>query len=454
MAFMVRVIVCGTQKPAYIVGIRSIAISTVLNHPTKRAAPPKAHSTLPTVVPADLPRVRRKDFDPYLKDIAPHWATFQRSRQYAKRARSASIAPDVDASFEAQSPTSVSMSLESIQTTKVHPSMASLDMVPDIFFSPDFNLTNPATFALVTEQTQTVDEVGNMSSEQDLASISYSLPLLEKLSHYADTVEGHLVQEIQARSSSFFSALTNLHDLQSESERCLRKIVDLKAMLQQIDEKGAKKGLELAREANKISRIQRLEDGVELVRHIQDRRAIAQGLTNAADWKDALTVVEDIRSLLEIKADLETNPSTRDLGQSQRLPPVGEEEVGDRTNDEVSATKNLSAVIRDVSIPSLHAFSSLPDDLREMTLKIAMTLSREFADVTMHDLSMRIAANGPEPELDDEEALLERLNSLVVGISRTGDGGVKDALDKWREVVLREVETVIEQVWCPVSESH
>lgn len=423
------------------------AISTVLNHPTKRAAPPKAHSTLPTVVPADLPRVRRKDFDPYLKDIAPHWATFRRSQQYAKRARSASIVPDgaLDATSEAQSPTSVSMSLESVQTTRVQSSMASLDTVPEIYFSPDFNLTHPATFALVTEQNRPTDDGGNISFEQDPASISYSLPLLEKLSHYADTVEGHLVQEIQARSSSFFSALTNLHDLQSESERCLRKIVDLKAMLQQIDEKGAKKGLELAREDNKISKIQRLEDGVELVRHIQERRTIAQGLTNAGDWKDALNVVEDIRSLLDMKTDHAAVSSTQEPGRDQRLPPVGEEEASDRVNEEISATKKLSSVIRDVSIPSMHAFSSLPDDLRDMTLKIAMTLTREFADVTMHDLALRIAANGPDQELDDEEALLERLNSLVVGLFRTGDGGVKDALDKWREVVLRKVEEVIEQ---------
>ena len=60
------------------------AISTVLNHPHKRHAPPKAHSSLPSVPPADLPRVRRKDFDSYLKAITPEWEKYQQNSQLGK----------------------------------------------------------------------------------------------------------------------------------------------------------------------------------------------------------------------------------------------------------------------------------------------------------------------------------------------------------------------------------
>ncbi|KIM71977.1 hypothetical protein PILCRDRAFT_16564 [Piloderma croceum F 1598] len=60
------------------------AISTVLNNPHKKQAPPKAHSSLPSVTPADLPRVRRKDFDSYLRAVAPEWERFEHNSQLGR----------------------------------------------------------------------------------------------------------------------------------------------------------------------------------------------------------------------------------------------------------------------------------------------------------------------------------------------------------------------------------
>src|ERR1700722_1907702 len=67
-------------------GCRSsqVAISTVLNNPHKLQAPPKAHSPLPSVVLAEFPRVRRKDFDTYLLAVGPEWS---RLENHAKAAR-------------------------------------------------------------------------------------------------------------------------------------------------------------------------------------------------------------------------------------------------------------------------------------------------------------------------------------------------------------------------------
>ncbi|KAG8799942.1 hypothetical protein FRC18_008154, partial [Serendipita sp. 400] len=355
------------------------AISTVLNHPTKRAAPPKAHSTLATVVPADLPRVRRKDFDPYLKDISPHWEVFQRNLEHTARKRNNSITQydDVEADNEEQalSPLSPSMKMDSVQTARGRRTMAALDTVPAIFFEPGFNLTNPELFAHVTEQSTSEGHL-----VQDPAAISYSVPLMEKLSHYADTVEGHLVQEIQARSSSFFSALTNLHDLQSESERCLKKISELKVMLNQIDEKGAKKGLELVREDNKVSYLQRLEGGVKLVKEVHSMRGIAQGLAGAGEWRDALNVVENVQSLM---TPISSSDQTTVAGPEMQLPTVGEESPGEESTFETSrpaSTNKLPTALQEVSLHSLRAFESLPNDLRDLTVKIASTLSHEFAE--------------------------------------------------------------------------
>lgn len=425
-----------------------VAISTVLNHPTKRAAPPKAHSTLPTVPPADLPRVRRKDFDPYLKDISPQWDAFQLSLAHITRERSnsASVVDATGTDSIPISPISPSTSIVSTRTTRARP-MPSLDTVPAIFFDPDFNLANPETFALVTEISVTNSGPRGPFADQDPASISYSVPLLEKLSHYADTVEGHLVQEIQARSSSFFSALTNLHDLQSESERCLRRIADLKSMLQQIDEKGAKKGLELVREDQKMVQLQRLEDGIKLVKDVQEMRTIAKGLAGAGEWSHALNVVENVRALMDYSPpDAEFSRKT-----SSQLSTVGEEEpiaLSPSPGPPPLDTSKLPAAIRDVSLRSLRAFAALPAELRTLSTQIVSALADEFAAVTRHDLNLRTEGtlDGKNAKVEDEQPLEERLLPLLEGLMRAGENGLKDGLERWREAVLSEVRLSVKRV--------
>jgi vacuolar protein sorting-associated protein 54 len=330
-----------------------------------------------------------------------------------------------------------------------------LDTVPAVFFDPDFSLVDPVTFALVTEQLHS--NLDNGSLEQDPASISYSVPLLEKLSHYADTVEGHLVREIQDRSAAFFSALTNLHDLQTESERCLRRITELKSMLTQVDEKGAKKGLELVREDMKVSHLTRLEDGVKLVKDIQNMKAIAQGLASAGEWNDALNMVENLHALLDPTPRGQTPPA----GETQRQyhSPIAEEEEESAAQPKPSPTPSrntvrskLPAALRDVSLQKLQAFVSLPADLRILTTQIASTLSDDFAAVSRQDLILRAEESEHRQSQgrarEDEHALRERFVPMLTGLLRTGDNGLKEGLEKWREVLMADVRSAVKKV-CP-----
>ena len=50
-----------------------------MNNPHKKSAPPKAHAAVPAVPPAELPRVRRKDFDAYLRAVGPEWDRFHKN---------------------------------------------------------------------------------------------------------------------------------------------------------------------------------------------------------------------------------------------------------------------------------------------------------------------------------------------------------------------------------------
>ncbi|KAG6880246.1 hypothetical protein C0992_001814 [Termitomyces sp. T32_za158] len=296
-----------------------------------RHPPPKPHSHLPPVVPAVLPRVRRQDFDPYLRAIDHDWSHFQLS------------------SAQRQTP----------------PPNSPLHSVPDVFFSHSFSLDDPRTFSAVT-------------ADADPTSLADSLPLLEKFSHYADTVEQHLVLEISHRAPSFFAALTNLHDLHAESEHCLERIASLRRLLTDLDNNSAKKGLDLVRRQARVANIAVAADAVKQVASVVEMGRLARALVSAAQWTNALAVI-----------------------------------------DEMDAMRNQ----QNLPLSSLRAYAALPQHLRDLSAEIAAALSSEFVAVLQDHLSK-----------DDDAQLRDRLRPVIQGLVRTR--AVKEGLLAWREVVL------------------
>lgn len=331
-----------------------------------------------------------------------------------------------------QTPTT-STAPQLFRSTSAHP-IPSLETVPPIFFDAAFNFGNPATFALVTEQPSTTDS----SSGQDIdpASISHSLPLLEKLSHYADTVEQHLVREVQARSSSFFEALGNLHDLQSESERCLKRIGELKGMLKDVDEKQAKRGLEIVRSEFQIEEMVKVEEGVKVMKDVNNMKGIAQGLVAAGEWRDALNVIENIQHLWD-------HTSTEAL--AAHLPPTtlatGLAAVAESPLP--SPARTQSEALPPISLASLHAFSSLPQDLRALILQISSFLSSELVAVLRIDMGSRIEM-GDTRVAEDDLTFRDQIRPLLLGLLRTN--GVRDAIVGWRDVAMADVRESVKRV--------
>lgn len=360
--------------------------------------------------------MRRKDFEGYLRDIAPEWERFERARLSVAQ-------PEESSATQPETPTT-SITPQLSRSTSAHP-ISSLDTVPPIFFDPTFNLGNPATFALVTEQPS------GSGQAIDPASISHSLPLLEKLSHYADTVEQHLVREVQARSSSFFEALGNLNDLQSESERCLRRIGDLKGMLKDVDAKQAKRGLEIVRSEAQIEEMIKVEEGVKVVKDVNEMKGIAQSLVAAGEWGDALNVIENIQHLWD-------HSSTETAPPPPTVPATGLAAVAESP---LPSPTRTPPPLR--SLASLNAFSSLPKDLRALTLQVSTFLSSELVAVLRIDIGSRIEV-GDTRMGEDDLAFRDQIRPLLLGLLRTN--GVRDAVVSWRDVVMEDVRASVKRV--------
>lgn len=321
---------------------------------------------------------------------------------------------------------------------KLLPPLAS---VPRVFFNSQFNLGDPQTFNAVIEHREEDED------SSDPSSLSYSLPLLEKLSHHADTIEQHLVREISLRSTSFFAALTNLQDLQTESEECLDRISKLRGLLKEVDEKSAKRGLEIVRRERKLLNLESVSAGVKEVGGALEMTGVAKGLVSAGQWGEALTVIEGVEAAWDPTAAEEKPPASgrrtrtelvhiTTNGRSSPLPPMPESPPPE--NEGGGARKFPS-----ISLSSLIAFSSLPVHVRTLTMEIASSLTAELVNVLKLDFLER--ANGP-PELAGNVnlSLKDRLRPLLQGLLRTR--GIREATVSWREVVTSEMRGIIRHV--------
>lgn len=395
------------------------AISTVVNNPHKRSAPPKAHAPVPPVAPVLLPRPNRKIIDQYAQSVTSDWNQLLQGR--------------INVNEQLEGTSNDPIGIFQLAGKELPP----LDSVPSVFFDSQFSLGNPRMFREVTGQ-------GEDQYELDPATLAYSLPLIEKLSHHADIVEQHLILEVSLRSSAFFAALSNLQDLQTESEQCTQRIAQLRSMLKEVDDKHAKRGLEIVHAEQKLGNLETVKSGVQLVSGVVEMTGVAKGLVSAGQWGEALTVLEEIHNLWEENSvSHPAAPSqikvtaTRQAKLEQVLSPVQE---SPRTENDIPlALTSLPTTARpsDAGIPlsSLRAFSSLPEHLQALTLGIASSLTTEMVEVLRLDLVERVPESSSRETLD--QSLRDRLRPLIQGLIRTRS--VREAALSWRDVALAEV---------------
>ncbi|TCD63552.1 hypothetical protein EIP91_005298 [Steccherinum ochraceum] len=414
------------------------AISTVVNNPHKRSAPPKAHSSIPAVPPADLPRVRRKDFDSYIRTVAPEWERFEKNAEQGRQG-----APQLDGpSSSAHPPPLGPDGLPSTPRTPRIPlgrPLPPLESVPDVYFNPKFNIGDPLTFNAVTG-------LGNLDflDFTDPSTLAWSQPLLEQLSHHADTIEQHLVREISIRSTSFFAALSNLQDLQSESEQCLDRISNLRGLLKEVDEKGAKKGLQIVRVESKLHNVGKVREGVKMVGGIVEMTGVARSLVAAGQWGEALDVIEGLTALWErdpeeVLASAQPTPSTTKDPRGSPLPTVMESPPA---SPQAPLPKPKKPALS-VPLSSLNAFASLPTHLRELTMEIASSLTSEVLNILRRDLEERIDSDGETAVKQNgtRMSLKDQLRPMLHSLMRTN--GVLEAVAAWREDAIGVVKTVL-----------
>lgn len=364
----------------------------MLNHPTKRANPlrPSRKPLPPIPPPPPLPRpLQASHYDAYLKTVTPLYETFLRSQSEVNALRTSSLPSDDPVP---------SSSLEAGVENDAKTGLPPLDTVPQAFFDPDFDLSNPSTWASIIDEPIAGPSTG---SRQDMQ---------ESLSGHLDTLERHLVHEITLRSSSFFSALSNLQDLHSESASCLEKITELQQSLRDVGVNQAQKGLDVIDAEEQLIVLDAAQAGVRKLGELEDLTKMAKGLVEAGDWAGGLACLRDLAVWWQ-KYGLSTTEVSEDI---------------------------------ELPLSTLPALATLPQMVSQLMTTISSQLEEAISNSLLSVLSS--ADDGKEFDVSQFKTSLEPMVTAMISCGKSSS-----LEDVWREVTTTSIREGSRKVSCKAS---
>ncbi|KAJ2964903.1 hypothetical protein NQZ79_g350 [Umbelopsis isabellina] len=462
------------------------AISGVLNDPSNRSAPvPKARKAeIPPVSHASIPKVKSADFDPYIKYISTAYQRYQQNKlqeiEDSKNIPSTdtpfgSLPPLLDSDQDKSADSIPGMSrnpygipsltsLENLDDLELSPNLASqeyempmLENVPSIFFEPKFQLENPRTFDMVCEG---ADIVGNSGPNPPTSTNSI---LQEKLSHYLDTVEVHLIQEISKRSAQFFEALSNLQALHQETMDCVNQIHSIRDKMNDTKKKQCESGLEVVCLQRRRTNISLLYNGIQLVKEIRSSQPMIQILLNQGDFFAALDLIDDAKGKLHGEEESEYEREEGQNGSDADRAVVRQNSVKLLPNWNMQAIRaliNFSSQLDEMynAVGTIMEHDFINTLLSDFTLYIdeidIESVSREILESGLSSATSRAYKNHEVSSMQtmtktrELESLRDRMEPATMGLIRSKQ--VKRSLQLYRDRLLSETKTSISKQY-PLS---
>ncbi|TIC71263.1 hypothetical protein E3Q02_00162 [Wallemia mellicola] len=300
------------------------ALSTVLNHPNKRPKPLRASRyPLPAISSVDLRLSSTSAIETYLEDIQGEYTEF--IDNINQSAASTSAQPESD--------------------------LPSLDDIPRLFFKPDFDLGDPATFAAVTKS---IGDSAGLDIFESPEDIGINEILHSRLEHHANAVDKILVHELSQRAPSLFSALDNLQHLGRYASEALEKFNTLRELLES-------------------SIKSRFETKYKTINGVIDQRNL----------EEILTVITDVKSisqaLLALQQMSELGHYFDALELVENISKTVVENIRSKDVDDILKIQSST------DFSQLQVFNDVAFDLEQHTSVILDSISRDLADTLFID---------------------------------------------------------------------
>jgi len=285
---------------------------------------------------------------------------------------------DLDGNNRKKSSSSSSNS-RSLGDGAVNEDLVDVSDIPDTFFDPNFDLTNPNTFGnlLLLRVDDDPDENNNNKNGAAAAAadvlttttntdgpVHEWFPLLpqDALGGHLDKVELALLQQVRANSGQFFAESQRFALLQEWIQSMLREVVELQSVLRHLQADLLQPMQTVPVADAQRADLRRLEDVLE---RAEDLFLCKHGLGGVLSAQDDLTAIEQIsyaRRLLEGRTTPTT--STKD----------DEGDNADGDDDEPASGSR-------VELGRLHSFKTVAEQLNQYEQLVVSNLREELVEI-------------------------------------------------------------------------
>ncbi|KAH6569548.1 hypothetical protein BASA62_004714 [Batrachochytrium salamandrivorans] len=408
--------VLNSEHPWSIKNIGCNAISGIVNDSSAQdrfflSAPKglRGIETLPTIPPTPVRRIRPSEFDPYLHTLedvidrhqlnrALGLAATQGIPQLGSSSNSLDLTlagdpalQELTARVVGTTTTASAAGISKVQRTRMlSVNVLALSTVPSIFLDKDFDLSNPHTFSAACDY---MDIVGSNTTD----SSSINRLLQDTITHHLDTVEVHLLNEISRRSSSFFSALSNLQNLHNETEECVCKIQDLRTKLASVSLMTAQNGLEVVRLKHRRGNVGFLYGAVKLIADIKHTQSMIQVLLGQADYVGVLDLIKNTSFILMGLDSSDADDRYDSSPQSVQSQTAASDTIGvsrqcetQELIDGISLTRNRSIIPRNLDLRGVRSLMNFSGQLTELAKTVSVIMENEFTSALQMDLKEKV----------------------------------------------------------------
>lgn len=431
---------------------------------------------IPPVTLAPIKKVSRAELHTYLREITEEYETFYSSRLGRSHSMGndemSVISPSVQTAMSTFSSVldsvgingsgsgslSKTLSASNLSDPIPPPSespaveITPLSSIPSVFFENDFQLDNPRIFDLVSEKSTIIREntnTNNNFNSNTNSSIAPQTPrkalasnaiLQEKMSWYIDTVELHLIQEISNASSSFFSALDDLRNINKQAVGVVTRIKQLRADLDLVDKQRAILGIQSLKLKQRRKNVNILNQALAQVQAILDQADIAESYYVESRFEECLDVLDALEAFLAGQA----TPHNERWSSGWKFPLCDVRSV--------QGLKDLRESLRSLRTRVGEGFSKRFTEILVADLRAhATTVSK---DATLHRMGRvldSVRKNVASPPVDARAVnmkyleispdLRKHLESNVEGLIRSND--IQGAFKAYRDIIIKEAKNIV-----------
>ncbi|KAL2736024.1 vacuolar protein sorting-associated protein 54 isoform X1 [Vespula squamosa] len=225
-----------------------------------------------------LPEVTMHHFEIYLKKI---------TRRYRKHSRM------ICSVTRPTTPNELLQNLPNLKRVKsLDRSQFDLSNIPKIFLTPNLDLSQRENFEAVFPFAKN----GLLDKEYNV--VSHVKQMQEKLTHYLDTVEVRIAEQVASKSQAFFNAMTSHDALMEQLSQTITVLKALRENIHQVDKylvKDSLKVLQLERaRANRFL----VHEKLKLMATVHQSQPMIQLLLSTPDYVAALDLISTTQEIL------------------------------------------------------------------------------------------------------------------------------------------------------------